>query len=90
METSNERSWPVGQLRPNGFGLFDMHGNVSEWCQDWHQSCGRAGLQQDDGATALGEGSYRVIRGGAYATENPDSCLSNGAKVTVRLGHVRT
>ena len=53
-ENSNERSWPVGQLRPNGLGLYDMHGNVFEWCQDWYESYGRAGMQADDGATRVG------------------------------------
>jgi formylglycine-generating enzyme required for sulfatase activity len=31
---SRERTWPVGQKRPNGLGLFDMHGNVFTWCQE--------------------------------------------------------
>lgn len=33
---SEERTWPVGTLRPNLFGLFDLQGNVQEWCQDEH------------------------------------------------------
>jgi formylglycine-generating enzyme required for sulfatase activity len=33
-KTSGDRAWPVGQLGPNGLGLFDMLGNAAEWCQD--------------------------------------------------------
>ena len=56
---------PVGSYRPNGFGLYDMHGNVSEWCQDWHDGDYYAGSPTDD-PTGPAAGSSRVFRGGGW------------------------
>jgi formylglycine-generating enzyme required for sulfatase activity len=53
---------PVGQFKPNAFGLFDMHGNVYEWCEDLFKIKGD---------------SYRVFRGGSYDwCDYPESCAS--------------
>jgi formylglycine-generating enzyme required for sulfatase activity len=54
------------QAVANGFGLFDMHGNVQEWCEDvWHDSYDGA---PDDGSAWLtgGDSSHRVLRGGSW------------------------
>jgi len=59
---------PVGQKKPNPWGLYDMHGNVYEWCADWFGSYSGGASTDPQGAAS---GKLRVSRGGAWHSIDP-------------------
>ncbi|CAD5942457.1 bifunctional serine/threonine-protein kinase/formylglycine-generating enzyme family protein [Planktothrix agardhii 1029] len=70
-----EKTTVVGSFPPNAFGLYDMHGNVWEWCADrWHENYNSA---PTDGSVweSGGNTQYRVMRGGSW-NDNPWVCRS--------------
>ena len=60
---SGKMTHPVGQKFPNPWGLYDMHGNVYEWCLDWYGNYPGGSVTDP---TGLGSGSSRVLRGGFW------------------------
>jgi len=61
-------SSPVGSFTPNGFGLYDMHGNAWQWTEDcYHETY--AGAPVDGSAWVTGDCSRRVLRGGSWVDD---------------------
>jgi serine/threonine protein kinase/formylglycine-generating enzyme required for sulfatase activity len=73
--SDGERSAPVGQLKPNDFGLFDMLGNVYEWCHDVYDPH-RETVPRDDGG--VGNVEFRTYKGGGF------SSLANYSRAALR------
>ncbi|MDJ0576224.1 MAG: SUMF1/EgtB/PvdO family nonheme iron enzyme [Xenococcaceae cyanobacterium MO_234.B1] len=69
-----QQTTSVGSFPPNAFGLYDMDGNVWEWCEDdWHENY--QGAPEDGSAWLLGNSSTKVLRGGSWNV-NPYFCRS--------------
>ncbi|MGD0091807.1 MAG: formylglycine-generating enzyme family protein, partial [Planctomycetota bacterium] len=69
---SGKTTHPVGLKTANNWGLYDMHGNVWEWCQDWAEDYRGAAATDPLGA---GNGTYCVTRGGSWR-DSPRICRS--------------
>lgn len=78
---SNRSTHPVAQKQPNELGLYDMSGNVYEWCSDWY---GDYSIAEKKNPKGPNRGSYRVIRGGAWC-HNAGCC-----RVSYRANYLPT
>ena len=66
-ENSADKTHPVGEKKPNAWGFYDMHGNVSEWCEDWFDLYYYENSPKND-PRGPESGSFRVGRGGGWGS----------------------
>ena len=68
-KNAKDKTYPVGRRRPNPWGLYDMLGNVWEWCQDWYGAYCIDATTDPQGPCA---GAARVLRGGSWIDHDQD------------------
>ena len=66
LDNSNYKAHEVGTKLPNAYGLYDMTGNVWEWCWNWHTESYDTKSEGGSDPTGASDGSYRVFRGGSW------------------------
>lgn len=85
---SDQMTHPVGMKQPNVWGLYDMQGNVNEWCLDWYSRNLKGGDLIDPAGPLSGD--YRVIRGGCWVSDQGvwKSDTRSGGYPALRSNHV--
>lgn len=82
-DNAGKKTHPVGQKRPNPWGLYDMHGNVAEWCQDvFDKSYYKASPEKNPRGPNDPDGKEYVLRGGSWKSP------ADAARSAYRLGEV--
>jgi formylglycine-generating enzyme required for sulfatase activity len=82
---SKGQTQPVGKLEKNSWGLFDVHGNVWEWCEDWYAPYA-TGDQMDPCQLNKQSSEWCILRGGGW-DNNPDICHATFRNFTKPANH---
>jgi eukaryotic-like serine/threonine-protein kinase len=81
-KNSQVKTWPVGSLKPNDWGLFDVQGNVWTWCQERYDSYAQSKariLEDKEGINSINLNEGRTLRGGSFV--DPASLVRSSCRV---------
>jgi formylglycine-generating enzyme required for sulfatase activity len=84
---NRQKTTPAGSFKPNAWGVYDMHGNLWEWCQDWYEEDYYKSSPSVD-PTGPAQGADRVLRGGGWIS-SPMGCRSAYRERRVQNYHHR-
>jgi formylglycine-generating enzyme required for sulfatase activity len=83
LTNAQHKTWPVGRLKPNDFGLFDVQGNVENWCQDRSDSYPQGVVVDDkeDSKLRIDRKDRRMMRGASFVSPPSDVRSANGSSL---------
>jgi len=82
---SGETTHPVGMKKPNALGIYDMSGNVLEWCSDWYGSYSSRAQTNPAGPSS---GSYRIVRGSGFGNNAINCRVSSRGRISPKGRYV--
>jgi sulfatase modifying factor 1 len=82
---SGGKTFPAGKKKPNAWGLYDMHGNVWEWCHDWYDGSYLEIEVKDPKGSDASADNLKVLRGGSFVSDASELSSSNRYSIDYKM-----